>query len=212
MRRALVFIVLACFCFSMAVTSCTLPDPKTVAELTELKSNVQVLGEELIKAKDYVVQVKKDMADAIEKGKAGQLTVAEVSTLLETLNTRLNEGEERVTATKDALSATQTKIKELSESGVPWWQIAIWIIMGGFNLATGKGYLKEKGNGQIADYAISGIGKMVKFIEDVYVKGGTVKDVKKKIASMNHGLVEAEVMKLPSSPAPPPPEEPPPPK
>jgi len=207
MRRAFVFIVLACFCFSIAVTSCVLPDPKTVAELTELKSNVKLLGEELIESKDYVLKVKKDISDVIEKGKAGQLTVAEVSGLLETLNTRLNEGEKRLSDTKEAFSATQQKIKELSESGVPWWQIAIWIILGGLNVATGKGYLKEKGNGQIADYAIGGIGKMVKFMEDVYIKGGTVKDVKKKIATLNHDLIEAEVMKLPSSPAPPPPKE-----
>lgn len=216
MRRMLVFLV--CLVAALALATCTLPDPKTQAELNELTARVKVLGDKVTEAAEYVDGVKKEILVVMEKGKAGQLTAAEVTELLSVLHTRLNEGEKHLAETKDAYVATQDKVKELSEAGVPWWQIAIWLALGAFNVATGKGYLKEKDNGKIADLAISGIGSLVGALEKVYVKKyhneevrEALKAVKIKVSNIHNPIIEAEVSKLPTPTIiePPPEEEPP---
>ena len=175
------------------LVGCAMLESKNMAKMVELER-------QMTSAVDFVTEVKAKIAEAIEKGKKGELSAKEVAELLTILYEQKAEGEKH-------LNQIRGQIKDLQESGVPWWQIAIGVVLAGLNIATGKGLISAKGT---AGKALNGLGSLVRTIEDVYVKRGTVKDVKLKVEKLHDPVIEAVVRKLPPSPAVeiPPPEEP----
>lgn len=210
--------ILALLCFSMAITSCASFDRETIAKLNEMKAKEEALLTEMDAAAKFVAETKKEIVATIEDYKAGGISKVDFVNLLSSLNERLAQGQEHLQQVKNEYEVTKDEVKALRESGVPWWQIAIWLALGAFNVATGKGYLKEKDNGKIADLAISGIGSLVGALEKVYVKKyhneevrEALKAVKIKVSNIHNPIIEAEVSKLPTPTIiePPPEEEPP---
>ena len=180
MRRLLLLFSIVALLF---LVGCAMLESANMAKMIDLERKMS-------SAVDFVTTVKEKIAETIEKGQKGELTAKEVANLLTVLYEQKTEGEQH-------LNAIRGQIKDLQESGVPWWQIAIGVVLAGLNIATGKGLINAKST---TGQAINGLSSLVRTIENVYVKRGTVKDVKLKIAKLGDPLIESVVSKLPPSP------------
>jgi len=198
-------LTLAC----LLVVSCA-----SLSELRELKTEVQELGGKLEDAADTIKTLEAEIADAYAKLKAGEYSTEEFLKTVKDLYAQKDAAIEHFNTIKDSYEKVTGKIKNLEESGVAWWQIALYVVLGGLNAYTGSKYFKKDGKLNIA---LSGITGLVNSLETIYVKKynnkpvkEALKEVKVKVANLKNPIIDDEVRKIPITVVEQPPKEEPP--
>lgn len=201
------FALLALACLLM--TSCA-----SLAELRELRSEVEELGGKLEDAGETIKTLEAEISDAYDKLKKGEMTAEDFLATVKDLYAQKDAAVEHYNTIKESYDKVTGRIKTLEESGVPWWQIVLYLALGGLNAYTGSKYFKKDGK---LNVALSGISGLVNSLETIYVKkyhnkpvNEALKEVKAKVEKLKNPLIEDEVRGIKISVVEAPPEEAPP--
>lgn len=179
-RLLLVFVLLmSCFC----LIGCLALTPDQQKLFDDLDKRYKTIEKMMQDTDAQVKRLREKKALYLEKLKNGELSASDAAELITMVSSEIDEAVTRYNNLQAEAKIISQDLKELNESGLPWWSIAIKIALG-----IGISYLTKKNIG-----LGSAVGLLVKSIEN----GQTQEDIKKRVSNAKNTEIEKAVLKLP---------------
>ena len=182
MRTAwMLLIALVC---SFVLMSCQSLTSEQGEKLDGMQQRMSAIHSESQIAAELIQRLWEKQTEVREKLKNGELTAEEAAALVVDLSAETKEAVAHFNSLKAESQALYADYKELKDSGVPWYTIALNMVLGGIAIYLGKEKLS-------LGTAITGLVRAIEF-------GRDKKDMKRKAAALNNPAIEKAVLKLPS--------------
>jgi len=193
-------VMVLAFCLLMA--GCLALTPEQGERLESMNQRMAAINDEMVKVQSQMERLKERKAELLERLKNGELSAEDAAELIATVSTEFEEAVAHYNRLVSEGKALAQDIKALSDSGLPWWSIAIKVALAAAGLYLGNknkvlgagiqlltkaietGSIRDKKEDELKDLSPGEIACLMK------------KDIKKRVKNGSNPEVEKVVLKM----------------